>query len=137
MPALIVMALCYFQYAVLKLSFQLLSLEGKTVLPRNSPSISRNENCTADVNYVLLHCFKLNRIPKKTFLTQESFQLFSRSFYALQHRLLSYLVSDMYLNRRAKLLVSVMLSSYFFSVKCHYLVFARHGFSSFRGFYQK
>ena len=44
----------------------------------------------------------------------------------------------MYLNRRLKLLVSVMLSSYFFfSVKWHYLVFAGHVFSSFRAFYQK
>ena len=36
----------------------------------------------------------------------------------------------MYVNRRVKLLVSVMLSSYFFSVECHYLVlqdmFFRH-----------
>ena len=43
----------------------------------------------------------------------------------------------MYLNRRVRLLVSVMLSSIFFPVKWHYLVFAGHVFSSFRGFYQK
>ena len=47
-------------------------------------------------------------------MTQKSFYLFSLSFYALQHRLLSYLVLDMYVNRCVKLFLSVMLSSYFF-----------------------
>ena len=45
-----------------------------------------------------------------------------------------YLESDMYLNRRVKLLVSVMLSSYFFPVICHYLVFAGHVFRHFELF---
>ena len=41
----------------------------------------------------------------------------------------------MYVNRRVKFLVSVMLSFYLvIPVKCHSLVFAGHVFSSFRGF---
>ena len=41
--------------------------ETKKLLTRNSLSVSRNKNCTVDINYVLLPCIKLSRISKRHF----------------------------------------------------------------------
>ena len=82
----------------------------------------------------LLPGLKFNRISKEDVFDSKKFFVIFMVIYALQHWLLSYLMSDIYVNRRGKLLVSVILSSYFFPVKCHYLVFRGHVFRLFEVF---